>query len=68
MDQKQEEFLSHEDTSDSSHGENWATRGTSGIARTQDDENDAAHLVRTEVLQGTTLGDQRVRKTYATHS
>ena len=62
MDQKQEEFLAQEDT-DSLHGENWATRGTSGIARTQENEIDSAHLVRTEVLQGTTLGDQRVRKT-----
>jgi len=67
MDQKQEGFLSQEDT-DGSNDDNWATRGTSGIARTQDDKNDPAPLVRTEVLQGTKLGDQRVRKTYATHS
>ncbi len=67
MDQKREGFLSQEDT-DRAHSENWATRGTSGIVRTQDDENDLAQLVRTEVLQGATLGDQRVRKTYATHS
>jgi len=67
MDQKQEDFLQQKDT-DTLNGDNWATRGTDGIARTQDDENDPAHLVRTEVLQGTRLGDQRVRKTYATHS
>ncbi len=67
MDQKQEGFVSQENM-DSSNDENWAIRGTSGIARTRDDENDPAHLVRTEVLQGAKLGDQRVRKTYATHS
>ncbi|GAC1647190.1 MAG: hypothetical protein NVS4B12_14760 [Ktedonobacteraceae bacterium] len=67
MDQEKEGFLSQKDT-DRSNDDSWATRGTSGIARTQDDENDPAQLVRTEVLQGTKLGDQRVRKTYATHS
>ncbi len=67
MDQRQEESLSQEDM-DKIADENWAARGTSGIASTQENENDPAHLVRMEVLRGTTLGDQRVRKTYATHS
>ncbi len=68
MDQKQEDSLQKED-SNTGNGENWATRGTSGSAGTQNSgENDPAQLVRTEVLPGSTIGDQRVRRTYATHS
>ncbi|GAC1389208.1 MAG: hypothetical protein NVS4B11_00870 [Ktedonobacteraceae bacterium] len=68
MDQKQEDSLQKEDTT-TPNGENWAARGTSVSAGTQNSaENDPAQLVRTEVLQGSTLGDQRVRRTYATHS
>jgi len=68
MDQKQEDSLQKENTN-TGNGENWATRGTSGSAGTQNSaENDPAQLVRTEVLPGSTIGDQRVRRTYATHS
>lgn len=68
MDQKQEDSLQKED-GNIVNGENWATRGTSGSAGTQNsDENDPAQLVRTEILKGSTIGDQRVRRTYATHS
>ncbi len=67
MDQKQEEFVSQDDT-DSSRSENWATRGTNGIAGNEDGGGDPARLVRTQVLPGTRLGDTRVRRTYATHS
>ena len=67
MDQKQEESSLQEST-DSSEHENWAARGTSGVTSPQEDENDPAHLVRTEVLQGTMLGDSRVRRTYSAHS
>ncbi len=67
MDQKQEDSLPTE--SNDINDDNWASRGASGITGTQnEDENDPAQLVRTEFLQGSTLGDQRVRKTYATHS
>ncbi len=68
MDQKQEDSLRKVENN-TSDGENWASRGANGIAGTQNgDENDPAQLVRTEILQGSTLGDQRVRRTYATHS
>jgi len=69
MDQKQEDSLQKEVDSNTGNGENWATKGTSGSAGTQNNgENDPAQLVRTEVLPGSTIGDQRVRRTYATHS
>ncbi len=64
MASKQEGFSSEENID----GENWATRGTSGVARTQSDANPTGQLARTEVIQGTRPGDQRVRKTYATRS
>ncbi len=72
MDQKQEDSLQKEGEQ-RVEGQTWATRGTSGAAETlsdtsQDDENDPAKLIRTELLSGTLLGDQRVRKTYAMHS
>ncbi len=67
MDQKQEDSLPKEGN-DISDGD-WASRGTNSIVGTQnDDENDPAQLVRTEILKGSTLGDERVRRTYATHS
>ncbi len=69
MDQKQEEGSLSKETNTIGTDENWANRGTNGAAGTHDgDENDPAQLVRTELLTGTLLGDQRVRKTYATHS
>lgn len=69
MDQQQEEDSLQKEGANTLDNENWASRGTSGIAGTQSgDENDPAQLVRTEVLQGTVLGEQRVRRTYATHS
>ena len=61
MDSKQEGFSSEENI-DISNGENWATRGASGVARTQSDATPTGQLARTEVLQGTRPGDQRVRK------
>ncbi len=65
MDSKQEGFSPEENID----GENWATRGTSGVARTQGDATTpTGQLARTQVIQGTRLGDQRVRKTYATRS
>ncbi|GAC1400521.1 MAG: hypothetical protein NVS4B12_09530 [Ktedonobacteraceae bacterium] len=68
MDQQQEDSLPQEDVNRSNDG-NQATGSTSGTPGTQNnDGNDAAQLVRTELLQGTLLGDQRVRRTYATHS
>ncbi len=67
MDQKQEDSLPKE--SNDINDRDWASRGTNGITEIQnDDENDPAHLVRTEILKGSTLGDERVRRTYATHS
>jgi len=68
MDQQQEDSLPQEDVNRSNDG-NQATGSTRGTPGTQNnDGNDAAQLVRTELLQGTLLGDQRVRRTYATHS
>ena len=67
MNQEQEDSLPKEST-DINDG-NWASKGTSGVVGTQStDENDPAQLVRTEILKGSTLGDERVRRTYATHS
>ena len=67
MNQEQEDSLPKE-SNDINDGD-WASRGTSGVVGTQStDENDPAQLVRTEILKGSTIGDQRVRKTYATHS
>ena len=74
MDQKQEDPLQkeaeHRETEvPATNGENWAAKGANGTGETpSNDENDPAHLVRTELLSGTFLGDQRVRRTYATHS
>ena len=65
MNQNQEED-SQPATSNTIHDSDWASRGTDGVVRTHvSDENDPAQLMRTEILQGSTLGDQRVRKTYA---
>ncbi len=67
MDHRHEDSLP-EDGSDINSGD-WASRGKNGVVGTQTtDENDPAQLVRTEILKGSTLGDQRVRRTYATHS
>ena len=65
MNQIPEDSLPKED-GNTINDENWATRGTGGSAGIQNsDENDPAQLVRTEILQGSRVGDQRVRKTYA---
>ncbi len=67
MNQEQEDSLPKE-SNDINDGD-WASKGTSGVVGTQaTDENDPAQLVRTEILKGSTLGDERVRRTYATHS
>ncbi len=67
MNQEQENSLPKE--SNDIHDGDWASRGTNGVVGTQTtDENDPAQLVRTEILKGSTLGDERVRRTYATHS
>lgn len=68
MNQEQEDSLPKEDAN-RINAENWASRGTNGSAETQNgNENDPAQLVRTETLMGSLLGDQRVRRTYATRS